>query len=201
MNCNKGLRILVTTILLAVTLTVSAQKENLETFADFHHVAAYIVTALLIGLFVMIFTNRLYYYRDKDTRAKGQQLNKQLGLVLYSNKTQIFTYNVQKRLFSILSESGEEWKDMAAIDFSQFFDHDDFKRLRNEFIQPISEGRKENGCMIVRGAKISDKEKIYDIKISILHGSSTCEFRKYFWGYSETSQKSTPGAKTPKSFP
>ena len=172
MNCNKGLRILVTTILLAVTLTVSAQKENLETFADFHHVAAYIVAALLIGLFVMIFTNRLYYYRDKDTRAKGQQLNKQLGLVLYSNKTQIFTYNVQKRLFSILSESGEEWKDMAAIDFSQFFDHDDFKRLHNEFIQPISEGRKENGCMIVRGVKISDKEKIYDIKISILHGSS-----------------------------
>ncbi len=72
MNRNNCLRILTTVTLLVTALTAAAQKENLETVADFHHIAAYLVAALLIGIFMMIFSNRVYYYREKEIRSHGR---------------------------------------------------------------------------------------------------------------------------------
>ena len=173
MNRNNCLRILTTVTLLVTALTAAAQKENLETVADFHHIAAYLVAALLIGIFMMIFSNRVYYYREKEIRSHGRQMNTQLGLVLDANKTQIFTYDVQKNIFSIISEDGEQRKELTPIDFSQLFNHDDFRSLRNNIILPVTEGNKESGSMIVRGAGSDDDKKVYDINISVLHTTNS----------------------------
>ena len=48
MNRYTGLRILITSTLTAIAITAAAQKENLETVADFHHIAAYLVAGLLM---------------------------------------------------------------------------------------------------------------------------------------------------------
>ena len=84
MSSGNRQRLLAVATLLTISLTVLAQKENMETIADTHHLSAYIVAALMIGVFVMIFSNRLFYYRQREVSTKAQQQNSQLGLVLTS---------------------------------------------------------------------------------------------------------------------
>ena len=42
-----------------------AQEENMDTLFDTGHLLAYLVAGLLISVFAMMFSNRLYYYREK----------------------------------------------------------------------------------------------------------------------------------------
>ena len=51
-------------ILLTEALTAHAQAENMETILDIHHILAYLVATFLISVFVMVFSNRLIYYRE-----------------------------------------------------------------------------------------------------------------------------------------
>ena len=104
MKSSSRLRILAITALSTIALSVFAQKENMETIADAHHLSAYFVAALMISVFVMLFSNRLFYFRQREVRAQAQLLNTQLGLVLSSNKTQVWTYDITKRLYTLLSK-------------------------------------------------------------------------------------------------
>ena len=66
MGCNIRHRFTAITLLLAMTSMVHAQAENMDTIVDAPHLAAYFVAALMITVFVMIFTNRLYYFREQE---------------------------------------------------------------------------------------------------------------------------------------
>jgi hypothetical protein len=57
--------------LLAIAYVAMAQGENMETIADSHHLAAYAVAGLLIGVFTMIFSNRIFYYREKEVTGEA----------------------------------------------------------------------------------------------------------------------------------
>ena len=115
-----------TLLLLLCATTVYAQQENWNTIADQYHLAAYLVAGLMIGVFVMIFSNRLFYYREQEVNTRARQLNTQLALVLNSNKTEVWTYDVSK-LFTLLSSETVSKEVYAPIDFSQFYDHADFE--------------------------------------------------------------------------
>ena len=110
MNSSIRLRLLAVAALSTISLTVFAQKENMETIADAHHLSAYFVAALMISVFVMIFSNRVFYFRQREVSVQAQQLNTQLGLVLTSNKTQVWTYDTARHLYTVLSAKGEEEK-------------------------------------------------------------------------------------------
>lgn len=168
MNRNTGLRILTTLTLTAIAITAAAQKENLETVADFHHIAAYLVAGLLITVFVMIFSNRVYYFREKDIVSQRRDLMSQLGLVMGSNNTKIFTLDLEKGLIWLISENGENKKSLTLIDFSQMYDHDDFRRLMKDIVDPVKEGRMEQGSMRLKGGS-RDSASVYDINVSVLH--------------------------------
>lgn len=168
MNRNTGLRILTTLTLTATAITAAAQKENLETVADFHHIAAYLVAGLLITVFVMIFSNRVYYFREKDIVSQRRGLISQLGLVMGSNNTRIFTLDLEKGLIWLISENGEEKKGLTLMDFSQMYNHNDFRGLMKDLINPVKEGRIEQGNMRVKGGG-KDDASMYDINISVLH--------------------------------
>ena len=72
----------ITLCLLAIANPAFAQQENMDTIADIHHLAAYMVAALLIAVFVMIFSNRVYNYRLRAANIDAQRQNTQLSLVL-----------------------------------------------------------------------------------------------------------------------
>ena len=169
MNRNNSLRILTTIALAALTLTAYAQKENLETVADFHHIAAYLVAGLLITVFVMFFSNRIYYFREKEIVSQRRGMISQLGVVMETNNTRIFTLDLEKTLIWLISENGEDKKGISLMDFSQMYNHDDFRRLMKEVIDPVKEGRIEQGNMTVKGGGKDNKGNVYDINISVLH--------------------------------
>ena len=169
MNHNDKHRIPLVVLLLAWTSMMAAQEENMETIADTHHLAAYLVAALLIGVFVMVFYNRIFYYREREIDTRANQLNTQLGLVLDSNKTQIWTFHPAKKVFSLMSDQGEKQTEYLPIDFSQFYNSEDFYALRKQ-ISVISQQKKKRKTLIVRGSHQKDgQDKLYEINISVLH--------------------------------
>ena len=52
-------KISTTLLMLLFSATAYAQAENWNTIADRYHLSAYLVAVLLIGVFVLIFSNRL----------------------------------------------------------------------------------------------------------------------------------------------
>ncbi len=174
MNNNNILRLQAVATLLSISLTALAQKENLETIAEAHHLAAYLVAALMISVFVMIFTNRLFYYRQKEINAKTQQLNTQLALVLASNRTQVWTYDFVKHVYTLLSHNGEEAKAFPPIDFAQFFDSSEFAQLHKAVVS-LSESDQEPDPIVINGSKPADGStpRIYKIHLSILQRDKT----------------------------
>ena len=157
------LRLSTTLLLLVFSMVAYAQAETLETIADRHHLSAYLVAALLIGVFVMIFSNRLYYFREKEVNSRARQLNTQLGLVLNSNKTQIWTYDSEK-LFTLLSSETVSRTTYMPIDFSQFYNHEDFGELRKRMTAIMNE-ESLSETMLVRDY---EGQKTYEVNLSIL---------------------------------
>lgn len=171
MSSSSRRRLLAITALSTIALTAFAQKENMETIADAHHLAAYLVAALMISVFLMLFSNRIFYYRQREMNVQARQLNAQLGLVLTSNKTQVWTYDVSKRLYTLLMK-GEEGKSLAPIDFAQLFDSNDFATL-HKAVTSLADKEGDNGDddpIVVRGQATDDGQppRIYKINLTVL---------------------------------
>lgn len=182
MNSSNRLRLLATIVLSTMTLTVFAQQENMETIADGHHLSAYFVAALMICVFVMVFYNRLFYYRQREVSAHAQQLNSQLGLVLTSNRTRVWTYDTDRHVYTLLTDKGESEESYAPIDFSQLFDNNDFTKLHkavtslaNEPLPTSSKGM-EMEPIVVRGKETllmspkgtGGEPRIYKVNLTVL---------------------------------
>ena len=168
MSSSSRRRLLAITALSTIALTALAQKENMETIADAHHLAAYLVAALMISVFVMLFSNRLFFYRQREVSLQARQLNAQLGLVLTSNKTQVWTYDVSKHLYTLLMKDGKG-KSLAPIDFAQHFNSNDFTTLHKAVTSLIIK-KGDGEPLVVRGHETDDGQPpcIYKINLTVL---------------------------------
>ena len=86
-------RSIILCIALIAPLAVMAQEENMETILDIHHILGYLVAALLITVFVMIFYNRVIYFREREVTKQGKQLIAQLSLIMSSLLTVLKKYS------------------------------------------------------------------------------------------------------------
>lgn len=164
------LRIYLLCILMAGTLAAHAQKENMETLFDIHHLLAYLVAAFFISVFVMLFLNRVFYYREKDARRQSNRLNTQLSMILDSSKTQTWTYDIERELYTVVSEENTTETKYTSFDFSQFYDRNDFQELRKA-IMIISKGKKQSETIDVKGSlpkNPRERQRIYEISVSVL---------------------------------
>jgi PAS domain S-box-containing protein len=164
------LRIYLLCILMAGTLAAHAQKENMETLFDIHHLLAYLVAAFFISVFVMLFLNRVFYYREKDARRQSNRLNTQLSMILNSSKTQTWTYDIERELYTVVSEENTTETKYTSFDFSQFYDRNDFQELRKA-IMIISKGKKQSETIDVKGSlpkNPRERQRIYEINVSVL---------------------------------
>jgi signal transduction histidine kinase len=151
-------------------LMVHAQMENVRAAFDARHLVAYAVAAFLISVFVMLFYNRIYYFREKQVSNETERINAQLAMILESSKTQTWTYNVNKKTFSRFSEHGQKETVYIPFDFSQYYDRDDFQNMR-KIIQDICNWESRFGSITMKS--VPDKEAdgkphIYNVTISIL---------------------------------
>ncbi len=153
-----------------------AQKEDIIRAFDMPHMMAYLVAGLLISIFVMIFYNRLYYYREKEVRTESERLNVQLSLIMDSNDTQLWTYHKLRNVFRLFSHQGDG-SDMLPIDFSQAYDRDDFSEMRRR-IGAIMNGEDLSDVIYVKGVAPKgggEQQRIYEIHLSVLRRSGKGE--------------------------
>ncbi len=147
-----------------------AQIEDVRAAFDARHLMAYLVAAFLISVFVMLFYNRLYYFREKQVSSDTERMNAQLAMILESSKTQTWTYNVDKRTFSRFTEHGQKETVYIPFDFSQYYDRDDFQALR-KIILDICNWQSRFGSLTMKSVaeeEADGKPHIYNVTISIL---------------------------------
>lgn len=163
-------RIYLLLFLLAGTLSVRAQAENMETLFDIHHLLAYLVAGFLMSVFIMLFINRLYYFRAKEADNHQRRLNAQLSAILDSSHTHTWTYDIERDLFTVVSSSEQAEQKYSPIEFSQLYDRDDFRELLN-IIGDIIEGKLLTESLLVKSAMPKDAaepQRFYDINVSVL---------------------------------
>ena len=163
-------RLLFFCVAVMLPIMAHAQIEDVRAAFDARHLVAYVVAAFLISVFVMMFYNRIYYFREKQVSNETKRINDQLAMILESSKTQTWTYNVNKKTFSRFSEHGQKETIYIPFDFSQFYDRDDFQNMR-KIIQDICNWESRFGSLTVKS--VPDKEAdgkphIYNVTISIL---------------------------------
>ena len=165
-------RSIILCIALTVPLVVMAQEENMETILDIHHILAYLVAAFLISVFVMIFFNRVIYYRERDVTKQGKQLIAQLSLVMTSNKTEAWTYDAKHDLYKMVAEQGTSETTYTPFEFSQFYDRNDFAELLKVMAR-VRERTVPSETINVRSTPIKsesgeDYQHTYEITITVL---------------------------------
>lgn len=172
-------RILLLVPLLMFALGGFAQIFGIGLMTDESRLALYLLAALIIAVLIMLFSNRLFYNREQEIKLRAQQMNTQLALVLDSNKIHVWTYDVVKKAFAILSSQGEKKTEWAAIDFSMLYDHNDFSVMLNHLVG-FTDSHQVADSMIVRANRPSETDgiqHIYELNISVLkenrHGRPT----------------------------
>ena len=151
-------------------LLLHAQIENVRAAFDSQHLVAYLVAAFLVSIFMMLFYNRVYYFREKEVSANTERLNAQLAMILESSKTQTWTFDVNRKLFTRFSEHGLKETAYIPFDFSQFYDREDFNALR-KIILDISNWESRFGSLTMKSAadkEADGKPHIYNVTVSIL---------------------------------
>ena len=155
---------------LLVPIMAYAQIEDIRAAFDARHFVAYLTAAFLVSVFVMLFYSRLIYYREKKVSIETERMNAQLAMILESSKTQAWTYDVENRTFTKFSEHGHKETAYIPLDFSQFYDHEDFNAMR-KIIQDICNWESRMGTLMVKSAaekEADGKQHIYNVTISIL---------------------------------
>ena len=152
-------------------LLAHAQTEEVHAAAfDVRHLAVYLVAALLISVVIMLLYNRRFYFREKKLNLQTERMNAQLGMILESSKTQAWTFDINQQTFTKLSDHGQKEAVYMPIDFSQFYDHNDFQTIRKMLLN-ISHGESPFDSLTVKGApdkEADGKQHIYHVTISIL---------------------------------
>ena len=169
MDCNNRHRFTAITVFLALASMAHAQAGNMDTIADVHHLAAYFVAVLMISVFVMIFSNRLYYFREQEVSTEVNQLNTQLTLVMNSNKKDVWTYDTAKNVFSMLTNSSRMQTEYSSPEFAKFYAPGDYSTLRT-LIAQICEGEKESDTVLLhsRPEKGATGGRLFQTTLSVL---------------------------------
>lgn len=165
-------RSIILCIALIAPLAVMAQEENMETILDIHHILGYLVAAFLISVFVMIFYNRIIFFREREVTKQGKQLIAQLSLIMSSNKTEAWTYDAKHDLYKLLTDEGTSETTYTPFEFSQFYDRHDFAELL-KVMAKVRERTTSSETIIVKSTPFKsetgeDYQRIYEITITVL---------------------------------
>ena len=125
-----------------------------------------VVSALALALY-----DRLYRKMEKREMGFVHAANNRLSLILKVDNTRVWTYDVATRRYQRMNEDGAfDSTEFTPIDFSRFFDRDDFEELRNE-IFAIRDGKKESVTLQMRGPATAAgiKQQRFEVKVSVQH--------------------------------
>ena len=135
---------------------------------DIGHALSYVIVALLVTLFVMLFRNRLFVYRERELDAQNRSQTALMSLVLRSSKLRAWIYDCTDHRYIRLGKDGTVIGEYSPIDYSQFFERDDFEQLRQQLFS-IRDGHITSSTLQVRGRRKKDKrQKQFEVTLKIL---------------------------------
>ena len=135
-------------------------------FIDYILIGA--MAVMIIIAMVMLLHNRFLVAREKEADAKSKNQINRLAIILQTGKLRLWTYNVATRRYSSISKDGDSTHEYNPIDFLQFFDRDDFERMRTTIFD-ICEGKQENRTLHIKSSPAADdKQRHYEVTLSIL---------------------------------
>ena len=127
-----------------------------------------VMAVMLIAVAVMVFYNRLWVSREKKADATSKNQFDRLSLILQTGKLRLWIYKVDKRRYCNISGNGEYSHEYNPIDFAQFYDRDDFERMRN-IIFDIREGKQDSATISIKGINRTDEgQGQYEVMLSIV---------------------------------
>ena len=113
---------------------------------------------------LLTFFKSLYFnQRQKENDRKSQ--NARLALILKASKQRIWIYDMAKRHFLYLSDSGKYEETYNLVEFSRLFNRDDYEVLSQTLVD-VSESKIESSVVRVR-SNTHESERIYDVNISV----------------------------------
>ena len=131
------------------------------------HYALALSAVLLVVILVVVLYNRVYMRRANEANARRKEQNAHLALVLQAGRLRIWKYLPATRHYLFLSEEGTMEQRYNPIDFQQFFERDDFERLRTAIFD-ICEG-KQNSAVLTLASNAKDDAFLrhYEITVSV----------------------------------
>ncbi len=148
-------------------ILLAAQADIIKHAFNAEHIVVYVMAVFLISVFVLLFYNRLYILREQDAKAETQKLNDRLALVLQTGNLKLWLYDVTSRHYISLSEKGEYEQEYNPVEFSDFYNRDDFERMRKEVFD-ICEGRKTTSSASLRShSQKGEATRYMEVKLSI----------------------------------
>ena len=134
---------------------------------DLNHCVVYVMIVMLIAIFILFRYNRIYLKRERLNNATLNEQNSRLALVLRTGRLRVWKYVLATRHYYFLSEEGSQEQEYNPVEFSQFFDRDDFEVLRSA-IYNICEGKEKiTTITLLSNAKDGDYRRHYEISLSV----------------------------------
>ena len=131
------------------------------------HYALALSAVLLVVILVVVLYNRVYMRRTNEANARRKEQNAHLALVLQAGRLRIWKYLPATRHYLFLSEEGTIEQRYNPIDFQQFFERDDFERLRTAIFD-ICEGKQNSAVLtLVSNAKDDAFLRHYEMTVSV----------------------------------
>lgn len=114
----------------------------------------------LLNFFKRLFANQR---QEEDIDQKSQNLR--LAMILKASKQRIWIFDMARRHYLYLSDSGKYEEVYNLVEFSRLFNRDDYEVLSQAFVD-VSEGNEESSVVRVR-SNTPESERIYEINISV----------------------------------
>ncbi|MBR1547204.1 MAG: PAS domain-containing protein [Prevotella sp.] len=145
----------------------------IDTYTDLDHYIYYTTVALLLAVFGLLIYNLVRAFRDKRMQGVNINQNKRLGLVLQTGLLRLWIYEPAQRHYYLLSDAGEYTDDYNPIEFSKFFNRDDFELLRSAVFD-ICDGKRTSSKVAMRSCADAEGEcSHYEVNISVIDRDRT----------------------------
>ena len=168
MTTHKVLKLCMLLALVLSVLPATASGGGVFHITHINHIL-YILTAVIATwLLLMLFRNRFFVFRERelDKRNSGQMA--QMALVLQASKARVWIYDTENQRYIRLARDGTMTGEYSPIDYSQFYESDDFQELRHELFS-IRDGQATTARLEVRGRKKKNsRQKQFEVKLKIL---------------------------------
>ena len=114
----------------------------------------------LLNFFKRLFVNQR---QEEDIDQKSQNLR--LAMILKASKQRIWIFDMARRHYLYLSDSGKYEEVYNLVEFSRLFNRDDYEVLSQTLVD-VSESKIESSVVRVR-SNTHESERIYDVNISV----------------------------------